>query len=111
MVLPMDADVGEQTLLQVAGSASLYCAERRAFLLVDAPSAWTDRATKRPRAQSHDVDALRQVVTSRNAAVYYPRIVYSAGGRRRLTGPSGAGAGVMARTDVERGVWKAPART
>src|SRR5439155_26455035 len=36
MVLPMDAEVGEPTIGQVAINASNYCAERRAFLLVDA---------------------------------------------------------------------------
>ena len=111
MILPGDSDVGEQTILQLAGPASIYCASRRAFLLVDAPSSWTNPETLRPTATPNDVDRLRQVITRQNAAVYYPHIVYNAAGRKRKIGASGAVAGVMARIDVTRGVWKAPAGT
>jgi hypothetical protein len=47
-----------------------------------------------------------------NAAVYFPGIQVTDpldGNRLREIGPSGALAGIYARTDVSRGVWKAPA--
>jgi phage tail sheath protein FI len=49
---------------------------------------------------------------ARNAAIYYPRVMQSDPLRdgqilRRV--PCGIIAGIMARTDVRRGVWKAPA--
>lgn len=73
------------------------CEERRAFLVVDPPA-----------ALALD-DALAWIPTlgsARNAAAYFPRML--AGGTE--TAASGAVAGVYARTDLERGVWKAPAR-
>lgn len=64
-------------------------------------------------------DEVRQVVeglptVSRNAALFYPWIEISdpvGVGRnpRRMMPPSGHLAGIFARTDVTRGVWKAPA--
>jgi hypothetical protein len=52
--------------------------------------------------------------TTRNAAVYWPRIMAAdplEQFRVRQMPASGAIAGVIARTDAERGVWKAPAGT
>jgi phage tail sheath protein FI len=49
---------------------------------------------------------------SKNAAIYWPRLVIAdplARGAARDVGPSGAVAGIFARTDATRGVWKAPA--
>lgn len=49
-----------------------------------------------------------------NAAVYFPRTRISdplARGRMRSIAPSGTIAGLYARTDTQRGVWKAPAGT
>jgi uncharacterized protein len=55
-------------------------------------------------------DSLR----SRNAAVYFPRTFVpdpANGNRLRSIGASGTVAGLYARTDASRGVWKAPAGT
>ena len=49
---------------------------------------------------------------ARNAAIYFPRIKQSdpqLGGQVDTFVPCGTIAGVMARTDAQRGVWKAPA--
>src|SRR5207248_9923414 len=49
-----------------------------------------------------------------NAAVYFPRLQIPDllnDGRLRDVGPSGTMAGIFARTDGSRGVWKAPAGT
>jgi uncharacterized protein len=73
------------------------CEERRAFLVVDPPAVLALG------------DALAWIPTlgsGRNAAAYFPRMLAGA----TETAASGAVAGVYARTDLERGVWKAPAR-
>ena len=44
-----------------------------------------------------------------HAAVFYPRLKYSVQGLIKSIGPAGAIAGLMARIDSTRGVWKAPA--
>ena len=103
---PLDktnADV-PTTLLQ---DAAAYCEKRRAVLIVDPPSAWTDKATA--------VNAMNQSqlgVNSRNAMVYFPRLTQPNllnGNQLEEFAPCGAVAGVIARTDAQRGVWKAPA--
>ncbi|KUL58804.1 phage tail protein [Streptomyces violaceusniger] len=94
-------------VVTVLSAADRLCRERRIFLLVDAPSAWGS------------VDAARagigafEPVRSDHAALYFPqlRLTDPLTGRLRAFPPSGALAGVIARTDGERGVWKAPAGT
>ena len=86
--------------------ASVFCQARRAFLLMDPPATWSS-------AQDviDGVDALRIGLVSDHAAVYYPRLVIDENGLRRKVGASGAMAGLYARIDASRGVWKAPAGT
>jgi len=84
--------------------AVALCEARRAFYIVDAPSNRT----------LADIGAWMAVSGSRNAATYFPpvRIVDPLDGLRpRAMAPSGTLAGVYARTDATRGVWKAPAGT
>jgi phage tail sheath protein FI len=88
--------------------AAAYCTKRRAFLIVDAPA-----AAKTP-AQVAPVVAPLAGDSKRNAAVYYPWIRITDplnAAQPRLSPPSGTVAGLYARTDATRGVWKAPAGT
>ncbi|CAD5367059.1 Phage tail sheath family protein [Rubrivivax sp. A210] len=83
-----------------------FCAERRALMIVDPPSAWADTA-----AAIDGIDAFRGPNVS-NAAFYFPRVLQPNPLREsqlEAFAASGAVAGVMARTDATRGVWKAPA--
>src|SRR5262249_41628275 len=108
MVLPRDRDIGEAQMDQIVGPASISCEQRRAFLLLGAPESWTTNG--RPANDiTTRVNSLRNLVVKQNAAAFYPEIVYSDAGRRREMGPSGAVAGIMARIDTTRGVWKAAA--
>lgn len=92
----------------ILSDAAAYCRERRAFLLVDA-AATVDKPD----------DMLRLITgtdlpKTDHAAVYYPWIKISDplnGGKPRSAAPSGTIAGLYARTDSTRGVWKAPAGT
>ncbi|MGW0186533.1 phage tail sheath family protein [Streptomyces sp. NPDC003362] len=107
---------GDATSLRTA--ALELCVDRRAILLVDPPPAWD------PAQPASSADAVSFVVekidtvevgdSGKNAAVYYPRILAPdplRQGALRAFPPSGVMAGVLARTDVQRGVWKAPAGT
>jgi uncharacterized protein len=86
--------------------ALALCADQRAFLIVDPPP-------------DTDADGIADWVTARgltalgrNGAVYFPRVRRPDPLRDGAIGtfvPSGAVAGIMARTDGARGVWKAPA--
>jgi Bacteriophage tail sheath protein len=109
MVLPGDREVSEATYLQLIGPASIYCDQHRAFLIVDAPDSWTN--VDIPVADATAVNSLRALVVKKNSAVFYPKVQYSDLGLKKLIGPSGMIAGLMARTDSQRGVWKAPAGT
>jgi Bacteriophage tail sheath protein len=109
MVIPGDRQVNEATYLQLLGPASIYCNQKRAFLLIDAPDSWTN--VDIPVADATAVNSLRALVVKDHSAVFYPKVQYSDLGIKKLIGPSGLIAGVMARTDSERGVWKAPAGT
>jgi len=87
-------------------AARQLCEDRRAFLLLDPPPNITDV----DKAEAWKSSAL--TVQTDHAATYFPRLKMSDPLNPkllRLFAPSGAMAGVMARTDSNRGVWKAPA--
>jgi phage tail sheath protein FI len=88
--------------------AAAYCEKRRAFLLVDPPSDWTEVTAKDKFLASPDVVGTR----SKNAALFFPRLRQPnplRDNQKEDFVPSGAVAGVFASTDANRGVWKAPA--
>jgi phage tail sheath protein FI len=87
--------------------AAAYCQERRAFLIVDPPPGLT------PDAMETLATGPKLPKTS-YASVSYPWIQIGDplnNGALRSVAPSGTLAGVFARTDATRGVWKAPAGT
>jgi phage tail sheath protein FI len=99
-----NGNVGTSTLTE----ALALCVEKRAMLLVDPLHTWktvADAVTAMPAFPLSGEAA-------RNAALYFPRLRMPdplQEGRLDSFAPGGAVAGVMARTDVQRGVWKAPA--
>jgi hypothetical protein len=90
----------------VIGSAAKLCEERRAFLIVDPLSTWNDKNDPK-------VDFSAVLGTnSRNAALFFPRLRRPnplRDNQEEDFAPCGAVAGIFARTDAQRGVWKAPA--
>ncbi|MCI0356368.1 MAG: phage tail sheath subtilisin-like domain-containing protein, partial [Acidobacteria bacterium] len=93
----------------VLAAGEAYCRKRRAMLLVDPPGSWTNKTTAR-----NEFVATTGVIgaTSRNAALFFPRLRQPNPLRDNQLEefvPCGAVAGIFARTDSTRGVWKAPA--
>jgi uncharacterized protein len=94
-------------------AALALCVERRAMLLVDPDPTWgasIDAAVQNAIDGRNDLNLSGPA--ARNAALYFPcvRMVDPLRDSRVDTFvPSGIVAGVVARTDVARGVWKAPA--
>ena len=92
----------------VLADADIYCQERRAFFIIDAPPVAKDPATMVATISGSSLPK------SDRAAVYFPWIDIADplnSGRLRRTAPCGTIAGLYARTDAARGVWKAPAGT
>lgn len=89
----------------VRAEAIALCDKRNAFFVVDPPADWTDKDDALT-----GVDALN--FRERNAAVYFPRLKMPDPLKENRLGtfaPCGVVAGLFARTDASRGVWKAPA--
>ncbi len=103
MVLPPDAAVAVESLYP---NASIFCKNRRAFLLMDPPGSWTDA-----QIASTGVNALRVGLVKDYSAVFFPPLTIDENGLKKTVGPAGAIAGLCARIDGTRGVWKAPAGT
>lgn len=108
LCIPRAADLAASDMQQVYGDATTYIAGRRGFLLIDIPESTSSLdAMQTWLAQN---DSLR----NKNAAVYFPRTFAPDpvnGNRLRSIAASGTIAGLYARTDANRGVWKAPAGT
>jgi phage tail sheath protein FI len=91
-------------------AADAYCTERRALLLVDPHSTWKSKDAARDDFRK--ADDSYPGIPSKNAALFFPRLKQPNPLRDNQVeefAPCGAVAGVFARTDTQRGVWKAPA--
>ncbi len=98
----------------VLAPALAYCQARRAMLIVDPPSSWTNpAAAENATTGVGDLRAdLGGTNFSINAIAYFPRLRMPdplQENRTETFGGGGALAGLIARTDAQRGVWKAPA--
>jgi uncharacterized protein len=104
---------GGDTNLEVYSDALSYCERRRAMLIVDPPSAWGAAGAQAASTAEAGISDLNLTGNrARNAAIYFPRVRQSdpeREGQLDLFVPCGIIAGIMARTDTQRGVWKAPA--
>lgn len=93
-------DARTPQLVTFAQQATRLCMERGAMLLLDPPSWIGDSNGMLEWVRSNPV-------ADPNEALWFPALVREPAGP--TTGTSGAIAGVVARTDRERGVWSAPA--
>ncbi|MEA2023598.1 MAG: phage tail sheath subtilisin-like domain-containing protein, partial [Actinomycetota bacterium] len=103
MCIPAAAELDEAGTSAVYAAALEYCKDKRAFLIVDPPAGMNT---------SEGVRGWGGLPRDGNAAVYFPRLsigdALNANEPRELAS-SGTMAGIFARTDADRGVWKAPA--
>jgi len=98
--------LSDSEVTAIISNALAYCGEKRAFMIIDIPE---------------DVNAVSEMkdwlddnanFRNNNSAVYFPRLLTpdpKNDYRLRSVGASGTMAGIYARTDSTRGVWKAPA--
>ncbi|MBX3639481.1 MAG: phage tail sheath family protein [Nitrosomonas sp.] len=112
LCIPPDTREGDVPS-SVYQSAMQYCQKRRAMLIVDSPAKWS---ANKDIAATTARDGLAELGLSgeaaRNAALYFPRVLQAdplRDGQIDRFAPCGIVAGIMARTDATRGVWKAPA--
>jgi len=95
-------DVGSPTIT----AALSYCKDRRAILILDSPNTWNTIAKAVTGASA------ATFTRDQNSALYFPRVrIANPLRENRLEEyvPCGVVAGVIARIDATRGVWKAPA--
>jgi uncharacterized protein len=100
----LDVDVN------LVSTAAAYCETRRAMLIVDAPKNWITKDD----AKTKFLDTTQDNVgtKSRNAALFFPRLMQPNplhDDQMEAFAACGTVAGIFARTDTQRGVWKAPA--
>jgi phage tail sheath protein FI len=107
MCIPAATTFNDAGYTTVLGKATGFCRDRRAFFLADVPG-------------TEGLDSVLQWLTdhdnlrSDHSALYFPRVRITDPkneNRPREVGSSGTLAGIYARTDAQRGVWKAPAGT
>lgn len=111
LCIPDTMNLSDTEAAQVAATAEEFCEGERAFYILDVPQSDGTR---------DEVDEIRQwlddnsTLRHKNAALYFPRPMIADplnDYRLRLFAPSGTVAGLYARTDSQRGVWKAPGGT
>lgn len=102
----------------VRQAAASYCTDRRAIFIADPPAIWETRVAQGNVAAIMPTDLgitgenAAGIEVERNAAVYFPRVIAEdilLNNAPCLFPACGMIAGVIAATDVSRGVWKAPA--
>ena len=108
LCIPPYLETQDIDVLLVTAAAS-YCEKRRAMLIVDSRADWNDKT----EASNGFTDPSDKVGTrSANAALFFPRLRQPnpmRGNQMETFAACGTVAGVIARTDAQRGVWKAPA--
>ncbi|MEX8521095.1 MAG: phage tail sheath family protein [Leptothrix sp. (in: b-proteobacteria)] len=106
LVIPPYLDGGDIDAALVSPTLQ-FCSERRAIFLLDGPSDWSTKEAAKTGIAAFQGDA-----NNKNAALFFPRLFQANPiheNQLETFAAAGAIAGVFARTDANRGVWKAPA--
>lgn len=107
LCIPVAAILGEESWATISKAAASICDANRIFYIADVP-----KGTDTEEAAVKLIE--KSPLADKNTALYFPRLSMPdplAGNLPREIGASGAVAGIYARTDTQRGVWKAPAGT
>lgn len=111
LCIPRTTKLEETQAAQVISTAEVFCEEQRAFYIVDVPH---EDQTRDEVPEIKDWLDDNSTLRNKNAALYFPRPLVADplnDFRLRKVAASGLMAGLYARTDSDRGVWKAPAGT
>ncbi len=107
---PFELDTGDIGPLTRTAAAA-YCLTRRAIYIADPLRDWDEHSDITHPDTGLDSDAWG-LSRNANTAVYFPRVIQPnplQEGRLAEFAPCGVIAGIISRTDANRGVWKAPA--
>ncbi len=111
LCIPGTTKLEDTQAAQVISTAEAFCEEQRAFYIVDVPH---EDQTRDEVPEIKDWLDDNSTLRNKNAALYFPRPLVADplnDFRLRKVVASGLMAGLYARTDSDRGVWKAPAGT
>ena len=105
LVMPDAAYLSETDAAAAIEGAAAFAEKQSLFLIADIPEVIAGKG------HNEVVRWGNTVTRSRNMALYYPWLVAASGNQKtkRLRPPSAIAAGIYARLDNARGVWKAPA--
>ncbi len=95
------------TIAAALESASRYSARRGAILLIDPLPDW--QSAEDVISGPSSIGTITTTVERENAAAFFPDLLVATQDGPVTASPAGAIAGVIARTDRSRGLWKAPA--
>lgn len=96
----------------ISSAALAFCERKQAFAILDPPKqAAADSSSGELEQIANIIDAGTMIPQSTNGALYFPYLNSTDPntGESIELPPSGFVAGIYARTDLNRGVWKAPA--
>ncbi len=108
LCLPAAAELSDNSYSTVVTEATVYCRSQRAFFIVDIPESVRTQTAMTQFMSDHDT------LRDDHAAIYFPRVQIADPlneNRLKNVASSGTLAGVYARTDSTRGIWKAPGGT
>ena len=109
LLTPDAAQMPADDAKKVAEAVLKFCQDRRIFHILDIP---LELSRQKPVQAAVKWSAQSEAIKNRNAAVYFPQIMIADPSAKNGTlqvSPSGAVAGLYARFELGRGVWKAPA--
>ena len=111
LCIPQTEDLSDAYAAKVMQEAIALVSRHQALYLLDPPRQMATRTTV---ASMESWLANQQGIRHPNVAIYFPRVrvrANSTSSARRTIPASGTMAGVIARIDQTRGIWKAPAGT
>lgn len=112
LCIPPYGESATDVTTDLIDKAVTYCKERRAMFLVDPHSSWNSKNTAIQKFAPKPPNPAFPGTNSNYAALFFPRLKQPnplKDNQLEEFVPCGAVAGIFARTDAQRGVWKAPA--
>lgn len=112
LCIPPEPLTTDQTLTAINPTAAEFCEKHKALFIAEPLSAWKDNAEQGNWANIQPTDMMIAGEIGRYATTYFPKVKLAdpeMQDRERVFSACGVITGVMATSDVQNGVWKAPA--